>query len=257
MSGLLRSVLGLLKQSGRIFGLIDDAGNEYGVSYVLASSGCPVGIAPTGSIGNNGALILGTALQYTYASGLFLYFPAGAIYSGSPAGAYWVVMSSTTAGTVYNNMMGNIPSVVPSPNPFVTTGPGAYTGVVGSACNVAAVTLPGGSIGPNGSMRITYRVLSNNSANYKSSAINIGATAIYGINSTTVIGNGVQAVMFNRGVQNSQYTQLTNYTNGGAATPTAVDTSINQIISLTVSTQTSGAETIIMEGFTIEVLPSA
>lgn len=99
-----------------------------GVSNII-SNGIPIGLPSSGSIGNNGALTGIAALPKTYNTpGIYLYFPANAIASGSAAGFYWVVMSSTTAGTIYNNVGNILDLVVPtSLTPFVTTGPGAYT----------------------------------------------------------------------------------------------------------------------------------
>lgn len=62
----------------------------------------PVAIAPTGTMANNGAITLGTALNATYPQ-IYLCLPASAIVAGSAVGCYYAVMSSATAGTVYNN----------------------------------------------------------------------------------------------------------------------------------------------------------
>ncbi len=99
-----------------------------GVSNII-SNGIPIGLPSSGSIGNNGALTGIAALPKTYnAPGIFLYFPANAIVAGTAAGFYWTVMSSTTAGTIYNNVGSISNLVVPTTlTPFVTTGPGAYT----------------------------------------------------------------------------------------------------------------------------------
>lgn len=88
----------------------------------------PMISAPTGTMANNGAITLGTALDATYAN-CYLYLPANAISAGSAVGWYYAEMSSATAGIVYNNTYSSgEPSVPSSPTAFVTTGPGAYTG---------------------------------------------------------------------------------------------------------------------------------
>src|ERR1700693_852831 len=89
----------------------------------------PMILPSSGTIGNNGALSALTALPTIYANA-YLYFPAGAIVAGSLAGLYYCIMSSTTAGTIYNNTydttLGVMPTIPANPVPFVTPGPGAY-----------------------------------------------------------------------------------------------------------------------------------
>jgi hypothetical protein len=131
-----------------------------GGSVNLAISGIPFGIPPSGSIGNNGALTgLATAFPHVFSRGIYLYFPYGAIYSGSAAGLYWTVMSSTTAGTIYNNVYlastTTVPSVVASPTAFSTTGPGAYTQTTGANIALAWFTIQGGLMGPRGVLSIS------------------------------------------------------------------------------------------------------
>src|SRR6185369_17004034 len=55
-----------------------------GVPYVWKSYHIPIIIAPTGTMANNGAVTLGTALGTTYAN-CYLVVPAGAIAAGVPA----------------------------------------------------------------------------------------------------------------------------------------------------------------------------
>jgi len=129
---------------------VDGAG-----SIILAQSGVPLGIAPTGTMGANGAVTLGTALNVSFLAGLWLYFPAGAVFSGSAAGFYWTVMTNTTAGTVYTNTHtpGTNSSEIPaSPTAVSAAGPGAYTGAT-SEVTAVSVTLPGGLLGKHGLVR--------------------------------------------------------------------------------------------------------
>src|SRR5437667_3823845 len=65
----------------------------------LAAAAIKMVVAPTGTMANNGAITLGTALPSTYAN-CYLLLPAGAIAAGSAAGWYFAQMSSTTAGVV-------------------------------------------------------------------------------------------------------------------------------------------------------------
>lgn len=130
-----------------------------GGSVNLAVSGIPFGIPSSGSIGNNGALTLTTAFSHVFNRGIYLYFPSGAIYTGSAAGLYWTVMSSTTAGTIYNNVytpsITTVPSAVTSPTTFSTTGPGAYTQTTATNIQLASFTIPGNLMGQRGELWIS------------------------------------------------------------------------------------------------------
>jgi hypothetical protein len=143
-------------------------------------SGLLIGIAGSGSIGNNGALTLTTALSTTYSGGLYLYFPANAISAGSAAGFYWTVMSSTTAGTVFNNVYtpGSNPVRPASNTAFSTTGPGAYTG------STAEITAISTTIPANCMVVTSVLGINNNSAGSKNYRIRFGATIHYGVANT-------------------------------------------------------------------------
>lgn len=139
---------------------------------LLYKSGVPTGIACSGTVAANGALTLGTALAKIYTSGLWLYFPAGAVYAGSVAGLYWVVMSSTTLGTIYNNIYTTPGALTPpvTPTPIVAAGPGIYAGAL-TIINLFGIVIPGGLLGSNGSFSCRLITRMNNTA---------GAKLIYG-----------------------------------------------------------------------------
>lgn len=63
-----------------------------------------LGFPQSGTIGANGALTLNSHSNNHYLTdGVWWYFPADAVYSGSPAGFYWTVMTTNLLGTVYAN----------------------------------------------------------------------------------------------------------------------------------------------------------
>jgi hypothetical protein len=228
---------------------------------VLFRCAVPVGIAPTGTMANNGAVTLGTALDIIYSTGLYLYYPASAIVSGSAAGYYWTVMSSTTVGTVYNNTYatGTQPTVPASPTAFSTTGPGAFTGVTTSQDALSA-TVPGNLLGTNGQLRIHYTEAHNNTAGTKTVVVQYGGTSFFtGTETATTTGNEMFRIS-NRGVANAQVQAA-----GSAATIFGV-TSTTQGTGSVDSTQSqtvvhqlrhSGAATdwTILQDVLIEVLP--
>jgi hypothetical protein len=156
--------------------------------------GVPFIIAPTGSVATGGVVTLGTALPATYLGGLFLYFPAGALYSGSTAGWYWTVMSSATVGVAYNiNYVSGQPVIPPAANLvsnlITAAGPGAYTGVV--TAQLITIPLNNNILGNQGFARFTEFFETNNSAGTKTFIVTLqnpasGASAtLYTATATT------------------------------------------------------------------------
>jgi hypothetical protein len=175
------------------------------LSWLFAKANIPVGPAPTGTMGNNGAVTLGTALNTTYAN-CYLALPAGAIAAGVPAATdfYYVQMSSATVGTVFNNTMsanldskGN-PTIPASPTAFVTTGPGAFTGVTG-AVTVLTLTIPGGTMGVTGNFDFDGVLAYAATATAKVTGFAFGGTSLYSANLAANVGAGrLQSVVTNR-----------------------------------------------------------
>jgi len=104
----------------------------------------PLVLAPTGSMGDNGALTSGTANPQTYTHS-YVYFPDEALYAGSTLGWYYTEWSTTTAGTVYADQWDGltVPTVPASPTAIAATGPGAFTGATTEAL-YAAFTVEAG-----------------------------------------------------------------------------------------------------------------
>ena len=197
---------------------------------IVSTGGIPIGVPGSGSIGVNGALTLTTALQLTYPN-IWLYFPAGAVYSGSVAGVYFCQMTSTTLGTVYNNVLTGVPSIVASPTAVVSPSIGAYTSPI-TAVDLFSFVLPGGSMGANGQLVLYSEITVPNNANTKLGIINIGGTQIMAISlTTTITANGIR-YWANRGVSNAQISRATTSTNIGnsavALNQTAIATDVNQ-----------------------------
>lgn len=226
----------------------------------LLQMGVPVAVAPTGTMGANGAVTLGTTLTATYPR-LWLYLPAGAAYSGSAAGFYWTVMSSGTAGTVYNNVYtpGSSFEAPTSPTAIVDAGPGAFTGAT-TAIDVATVTVPAGMIGKNGSVHGSVLVFNNNSGNNKVASLKLGATSLCTLTQATNIGGRMLAEIHNAGSEAIQVANSAISAGGNAAvtgpSTGAIDTSA--ATSLTISLQHSTAtDVLVMASCCLEVLPGA
>lgn len=175
----------------------------------MYSCAVPVGLAPSGTMGANGALTSGTALPETYSSGIWLYFPAGAVSSGSAAGFYWTVMTNTTAGTVYTNTVdpstgGNVCSTPASPTAVSDAGPGAYTGVTSSTITMMSTYIPGGLMGLHGRIVASWGWWLTNNANTKTGSASYGGTELFSRSNSSVVGVKDCVIIHNRGAVNKQ-----------------------------------------------------
>lgn len=99
---------------------------------------CPAGVAPSGTVGANGALTLTSGIYIDFITHMWLWFPAGAVYAASLAGFYWTTFSTDTQGLVYANYAADATGTGAPPDVLVplsgTTG-AAYTGWTGDSNN--------------------------------------------------------------------------------------------------------------------------
>lgn len=165
----------------------------------LLTCATPIILVSSGSMANNGALTGIAAVQAAYANA-WVCLPANAIFAGSAAGTYLAQFSSTTACTVSNNqpqlVNGTIP--LPTPTPFVSTGPGAFSQTVGANVTAFSFSMPGGSMGKNGRLRYTGNFSNNNTANAKVGQLGFGATSLAGASNTTNLSQPVMHDVINR-----------------------------------------------------------
>lgn len=236
------------------------------VPYILAQSAVPVCLAPNGTVATNGIVTLGTAIPTTYAGGIWLRLPAGAV-SGGAAGLYWAVMSSTTQGQVYTAFVDTA-----SPfTPYIPTGlvaavgsNAAYTQTTAADVTLANVTVPGGALGSTGALRVAAVLSLNGTTTAKTTKLKLAGSEWYGATNQGTAYNAqrVIAELRNRSSQSAQVGQwgsiAASASLAGVPSPNlflGVDTSTaNQLV---VSEQLATAtDCIVLEGFTIEVLPS-
>jgi hypothetical protein len=209
-------------------------------------------------MGNNGADVLGTALQNAYASAYIL-LPANAIFAGSAAGWYYCSFSSTTALTVFNNpyTAGQI-SVPAVPTPFISTGPGAYAGVTGAK---AGPTIPilGNTLGPNGYMRLFHLWNYLNSAGSKQITASFGGTTLFQSSATTSASADILNHLWVRGNTGKGVGPPSGASGPGlgqAGIPvySSVDTTVDQNFILQGNLATA-TDYMVLEGFILEVIP--
>lgn len=195
------------------------AAASLGISYtnptpnrvVLGQSRVPMILPSSGSMANNGALTLTTALDQAYPSAYF-YMPAGAIVTASAAGFYYGTMSSTTAVTLFNNpYVSGSPTIPGSPTAFATTGPGAYTQTTGSGLIASQINLAASTLGAYDEVQIHGIISYNNSAGAKSLLATYGAFTYGTIAPTTTVVTSFQGGFANAGSLSRQ-TQTANTT---------------------------------------------
>ena len=226
--------------------------------YVAYQSAIPVMTKPSGSIGNNGSLTLGTALPAIY-SGCWMYCAAGDIYAGSPAGIYYCQMSSTTAGVLYQERLTSGDPYIPStPTAWLTTGPGAYTSPNQVATPLVTLPIIGGSIGANGVMSYRAVYLRPSNANVDGLSITLGGATLSSNPTANQQWVGINKSLRNMGAQNRQI-GLNNATNlqgdtgayGNAPSYQTIDTSSNQ--NLILQGFCNPADYIILAGYDVAI----
>jgi hypothetical protein len=123
---------------------------------------------------------------------------------------------------------------------------------------LATVSVPGGAMGASGSIRITALVTCTNNANVKTLTFKYGGQSFGAVSLANQLSGHVQVTIRNR----TAATQIS-WLNGGSAygvttaavtTTRAIDTTVAQDATIT-GTLANGADTLTLEGFTVELLP--
>lgn len=215
----------------------------------------PVGMPNNGSIGANGAVTFtGTGLVDTYSGGIWLYYPAGALYAGSLAGFYWTVMTSATVGTVYNGMHDGatefLPALAGTLTPIVSTAIGAFL-AVGVNTQVSMFSIPANALGEFGTIEGIYSARFTSSASSKSITAFMGAGFVT-INATTATTtNSFNGFIKTRnrgaGKQINNFNGLVQTPNTGGITQTAVDTTVSTPIVFALNNTGSNNDCLILE----------
>jgi hypothetical protein len=164
-------------------------------------------------------------------------------------------MTTTTAGTAFNNIL---QSVVAPPSllvPISDAGPGVFTGAGTTARTIATLVVPGGSLGPSGELVLNTEIAWFNSASAKIFAYTFAGNAIL----TATRGVGSHDSFTNRwknlGVETrgsfigaSESTLL----GGAAETQFAIDTSADTTLQVTLSSAVA-TEPAVLQGLSAVV----
>ena len=252
-----------LDSSGNVAGLVGPSGALASIPFIPngGQAAIPVILPSSGTI-TNGVLSALTALPTAY-GGAWMYFPAGASLP-SGAGLYWVSSVTTTGGNITTTFASTavaFTAYIPASPALITSGGAAYTQTTGADITLANITVPGGLMGNNGGLRITRQDSTPNNANSKISFIKLnGATLQLQSIATTSTSQYWQMRIGNRGVQNSQVANGASVNtfgqSAGPALTSAINTAIDQPCWLTGQLAVA-TDYIVLEGFTVEVLPRA
>jgi len=228
---------------------------------ILGQSTLPFILPSSGTMGNNGALSLTTALPYTPFNA-YVYLPLGAISSGSAAGWYFAQFSSATAGTVYNNVYtSGTPAIPTTPTAFVTTGPGAYTQTTGTYLPSYQVTIQANLLGLNGSIEVTGNLSLTTTSNNKGYRLYYGGQEINGgYTTTSPVSLPLHGGFSNRGQTNIQVNLLSGNMTGIGGNPfgpfiTSVDSTVNQTLAFDLDIA-AATDFMILEAFVVRLEPS-
>lgn len=233
----------------------DGIWNEQDSPLKVVSNAIPMILPSSGTIGNNGALSAITSVVNAHPS-CYMYFPANAIAAGVAAGLYYVVMSSPTAGTIYNNTYTDgKPTIPTTPTAFVTTGPGAYVQTTATDITLLSTTLTGGAMGKSGQLIVYPQNCIPATAGAKSMRVLFGGTTIMSLVDTTSNQECRPVRISNRDSEAKQV--ATSYTgfSAAAATPiypvinTAADVVILNVAQIATATDFVTLESVLMEVF--------
>lgn len=227
----------------------------------LIQGGIPTFLQSSGSVAANGALTGLTAFATTYTD-VYLYFPSGAVYAGSAAGSYYCQMSSTTAGTIFDNRyVSGTPTIPATPTPIVAAGPGAYTQTTATAIQLLSATLSGGTMGNNGKMNFDYLSATINNGNTKRAGVIFGAANIQQQQTlTTTIGQGSFVRVRNRGKPASQVSMSSVNQDVGTVTSMnytgTTNTAVDQTIGFFANLVTAATDFVGFEGYEAALYPN-
>ena len=227
----------------------------------IASIGVPF-IIPPGDGSANGLQFTGSAGAFTLSAailanswnvlkGCWMYMPASFGGSTYPAGWYWAVFSSDTAGILYTETyVSGRPARPATQTPFSTNLSGWLTTTTAEVTGPTGFLVPGGAMGNSGRLKTHLRCLGNATAN-KTYRTYLGATLTAYVGSVTT-NPDLECLLssVNQGVQNLQInSRQTGSTGVGASGATfsvgsensSADTSIDQILSLSLQISTTAA----------------
>ncbi len=169
-----------------------------------------------GDGGANGMLFTGTAGGFTLSAAVrtgfvipvgYCYLPANAGGLGNAAGWFYFEMSSSTAGTVYNNGFtpapGELPAVPESKTAFANPAGGRITQTTADI-TMLSCSLAAGSMGKNGFLKAGIKTLGTATAGVKTVKLYVDSTRVYSYSVSTSPVVDYEVIVQNAGALNAQ-----------------------------------------------------
>jgi hypothetical protein len=230
--------------------------NSLNPTRLIAQSGIPLILPSSGTLSAVGALSGITALAATYPN-CWMFFPANAIATTSAAGMYFVQMSSTTAGTVFQNTFTSGSPTIPAASALIPcTTASNYTTLTATNESVVTIPIPANSMGANGRIALRFGATNNNSAGAKQANVLWAGASLGGTSNTTNLFSPMGKYVINRGVTNSQFSDSGGGYAAAAGAPvlSSQDTTaaVNLALALNLATATDTCQ---IDYFYIEVTP--
>jgi hypothetical protein len=222
---------------------------------ILPGDGAAVGMFFTGTAG---AFTLSAAIltnAWNALKGCWCYMPSGFGRTAYPAGWYWAVFSSDTAGVLYaDTYVSGRPTRDFSPTAFPVNLSGWLTQTTSEVTGPTGFTLLGGSMGPSGTLKAHSRMMGNITAN-KTFKIYLDSTQVAFFGTLTTNPNSESIVSVRN--QASESLQLCSHqlANPGvgqvagsflANEYAAIDTTTNKTLSYSLQISTNAACAILL-----------
>jgi len=222
---------------------------------ILPGDGVSVGMFFTNSAGAftlTAAAIL--ANSWNALKGCWCYLPANFGGSVYPADWYWAVFSSDTAGVLYTDTYNTgVPVRPASPTPFPSNLTGWVTQTTAEVTGPTGISIPGGSIGKNGTIKTHWRIGGNiNGTKYYRKYLD--AVAVGLLSSTTSPMYEALTSICNQGNESRQLLSHTNslpgvgtgFTTLNANSMSSIDTSVDKTLSLSLQLSVNTAAAILL-----------
>jgi len=234
-----------------------------GVPRQVAVSGVPFVILPGDNSANGmfftnsaGAFTLSAAIMtsaWNMLKGCWCYLPANFGGRTYPAGWYWAVFSSDTAGILYTDTyVSGQPSRPSSPTPFPVNLSGWLDQSIAEITGPTGFLLRGGAMGNNGSLKQHLRLLGNITGT-KTFRTYVGSTIVLQTAPTTYPNTEQLLSCRNQGVETLQNNSRTSIPTGVGASGasvwleyTSADTGIDQNLSMSLQLSVNTACAILL-----------
>lgn len=163
-----------------------------------------------------------------------------------------VAIANQSAGLEYDSPSINAPRILAQ-----SAVPASVTGTLVETV-LASIVVPGAIMGPNGVLRITSTWSHPNNANIKRLIVNLGGATFQFISATTTNTSELLRTIRNRAAVNSQVSAGSSAAGAGSTgavkVTAAINTAVDQVLTLS-GLLADIADTITLEGYTVEVLP--